>query len=34
VIVSGELVRGTFVGERVSLVTKGPSMFTKDVQSS
>ena len=34
VIVSGELQRGTFVAERDSLVTKCPSKFTKDEQSS
>jgi len=34
VIVSGELKRGTFVAERDSLVTKCPSKFTKDGQSS
>ena len=34
VIVSGELNRGTFVAERDSLVTKCPSKFTKDEQSS
>jgi cytochrome c-type biogenesis protein CcmE len=34
VIVSGELSRGTFVAERDSLVTKCPSKFTKDEQSS
>ncbi|MGH2761516.1 MAG: cytochrome c maturation protein CcmE [Thermoleophilaceae bacterium] len=34
VIVSGELVSGTFVAERDSLVTKCPSKFTKDEQSS
>jgi cytochrome c-type biogenesis protein CcmE len=34
VIVSGELRRGTFVAERDSLVTKCPSKFTKDEQSS
>jgi cytochrome c-type biogenesis protein CcmE len=34
VIVSGELKRGTFVAERDSLVTKCPSKFTKDAQSS
>jgi cytochrome c-type biogenesis protein CcmE len=34
VIVKGELKRGTFVGERDSLVTKCPSKFTKDEQSS
>jgi cytochrome c-type biogenesis protein CcmE len=34
VIVSGELKQGTFVGERDSLVTKCPSKFTKDQQSS
>ncbi|HEX5979562.1 MAG TPA: cytochrome c maturation protein CcmE [Thermoleophilaceae bacterium] len=34
VIVSGELTRGTFVAERDSLVTKCPSKFTKDKQSS
>jgi cytochrome c-type biogenesis protein CcmE len=34
VIVSGELTRGTFVAERDSLVTKCPSKFTKDEQSS
>jgi cytochrome c-type biogenesis protein CcmE len=34
VIVSGELKQGTFVGERDSLVTKCPSKFTKDKQSS
>jgi cytochrome c-type biogenesis protein CcmE len=34
VIVSGELKQGTFVAERDSLVTKCPSKFTKDDQSS
>jgi cytochrome c-type biogenesis protein CcmE len=34
VIVSGELQNGTFVAERDSLVTKCPSKFTKDEQSS
>ena len=34
VIVSGELDHGTFVAERDSLVTKCPSKFTKDEQSS
>jgi cytochrome c-type biogenesis protein CcmE len=34
VIVKGELKRGTFVAERDSLVTKCPSKFTKDEQSS
>ena len=34
VIVSGELRNGTFVAERDSLVTKCPSKFTKDAQSS
>ncbi len=34
VIVSGELEHGTFVAERDSLVTKCPSKFTKDKQSS
>ena len=34
VIVSGELERGTFVAERDSLITKCPSKFTKDEQSS
>jgi cytochrome c-type biogenesis protein CcmE len=34
VIVSGELKQGTFVAERDSLVTKCPSKFTKDAQSS
>jgi cytochrome c-type biogenesis protein CcmE len=34
VIVSGELEQGTFVAERDSLVTKCPSKFTKDEQSS
>jgi cytochrome c-type biogenesis protein CcmE len=34
VIVSGELQDGTFVAERDSLVTKCPSKFTKDEQSS
>jgi cytochrome c-type biogenesis protein CcmE len=34
VIVEGELRRGTFVAERDSLVTKCPSKFTKDEQSS
>ena len=34
VIVSGELRHGTFVAERDSLVTKCPSKFTKDKQSS
>ena len=34
VIVSGELKQGTFVAERDSLVTKCPSKFTKEEQSS
>jgi cytochrome c-type biogenesis protein CcmE len=34
VIVSGELKEGTFVAERDSLVTKCPSKFTKEEQSS
>jgi cytochrome c-type biogenesis protein CcmE len=34
VIVSGELEHGTFVAERDSLVTKCPSKFNKDKQSS
>jgi cytochrome c-type biogenesis protein CcmE len=34
VIVSGELKQGTFVAERDSLVTKCPSKFTKDQQTS
>ena len=34
VIVKGELTNGTFVGQRDSLVTKCPSKFTKDEQSS
>ena len=34
VIVSGELKHGTFVGERDSLVTKCPSKFTKQEQTS
>jgi cytochrome c-type biogenesis protein CcmE len=34
VIVEGELTRGTFVAERDSLVTKCPSKFTEDEQSS
>jgi cytochrome c-type biogenesis protein CcmE len=34
VIVSGELEKGTFVAERDSLVTKCPSKFTKDEQTS
>jgi cytochrome c-type biogenesis protein CcmE len=34
VIVSGELRQGTFMAERDSLVTKCPSKFTKDEQSS
>ena len=34
VIVSGELKQGTFVAEHDSLVTKCPSKFTKDEQSS
>ena len=34
VIVSGELKQGTFVAERDSLVTKCPSKFTADEQSS
>lgn len=34
VIVSGELRQGTFVAERDSLVTKCPSKFTKDEQST
>ena len=34
VIVQGRLRQGTFVGERDSLVTKCPSKFTKDDNSS
>jgi cytochrome c-type biogenesis protein CcmE len=34
VIVSGELIKGTFVAERDSLVTKCPSKFTKDESES
>ena len=34
VIVSGKLEHGTFVGERDSLVTKCPSKFTKEQNSS
>ena len=34
VIVSGRLERGTFVGERDSLVTKCPSKFTAESKSS
>jgi cytochrome c-type biogenesis protein CcmE len=34
VIVSGALERGTFVAERDSLITKCPSKFTKDEQST
>jgi cytochrome c-type biogenesis protein CcmE len=34
VIVSGRVEDGTFVAERDSLVTKCPSKFTKDEQSS
>lgn len=34
VIVSGELQRGTFVGERDSLVTKCPSKFTAESENS
>jgi cytochrome c-type biogenesis protein CcmE len=34
VIVAGELKHGTLVGERDSLVTKCPSKFTKEKQSS
>jgi cytochrome c-type biogenesis protein CcmE len=34
VIVSGRLEHGVFVAERDSLVTKCPSKFTKDEQSS
>src|SRR5680860_15932 len=34
VIVSGELEQGTFVAERDSLITKCPSKFTKDEQST
>jgi cytochrome c-type biogenesis protein CcmE len=34
VIVSGELKEGTFVAERDSLVTKCPSKFTTEEQSS
>jgi cytochrome c-type biogenesis protein CcmE len=34
VIVTGELRNGTFVAERDSLITKCPSKFTKDEQSS
>jgi cytochrome c-type biogenesis protein CcmE len=34
VIVSGELKEGTFVAERDSLVTKCPSKFTKEENSS
>ena len=33
VIVSGRLQRGTFVGERDSLITKGPSKFTEQRDS-
>ena len=33
-IVEGQLRGGTFVAERDSLVTKCPSKFTKDKQSS
>ncbi len=34
VIVEGELERGTFVAERDSLVTKCPSKFTKDDETT
>jgi cytochrome c-type biogenesis protein CcmE len=34
VIVSGELLNGTFVAERDSLITKCPSKFTKDSSKS
>jgi cytochrome c-type biogenesis protein CcmE len=34
VIVSGELLNGTFVAERDSLITKCPSKFTKDDSKS
>jgi cytochrome c-type biogenesis protein CcmE len=34
VIVSGELKRGTFVAEHDSLITKCPSKFTEDEQST
>jgi cytochrome c-type biogenesis protein CcmE len=34
VIISGELKQGTFVAERDSLITKCPSKFTKDEQST
>jgi cytochrome c-type biogenesis protein CcmE len=34
VIVSGELEQGTFMAERDSLITKCPSKFSKDEQSS
>ena len=34
IIVSGELQNGTFMAERDSLVTKCPSKFTKDEQTS
>jgi cytochrome c-type biogenesis protein CcmE len=34
IIVSGELKQGTFVAERDSLITKCPSKFTKDEQST
>jgi cytochrome c-type biogenesis protein CcmE len=34
VIVSGELKQGTFMAERDSLITKCPSKFSKDEQSS
>jgi cytochrome c-type biogenesis protein CcmE len=34
VIVSGTLEKGTFVAERDSLITKCPSKFTKDEQST
>lgn len=34
VIVSGELQQGTFVAEHDSLITKCPSKFTKDEQST
>jgi cytochrome c-type biogenesis protein CcmE len=34
VIVSGELKQGTFVAEHDSLITKCPSKFTKDEQST
>lgn len=34
VIVSGKLKQGTFVAERDSLITKCPSKFTKDEQST